>query len=166
MIKDDVKLGRGATIYQPDLVNLYGCEIGDETKIGAFVEIRKGVVIGKRCKIQAFAFIPEGVTVEDGVFIGPHVCFTNDLYPRAVNADGSLKAAEDWTETPTRVKAGASIGANATILCGITIGAAALVGAGAVVTRDVPDFAIVGGNPAKVLGDSRDEKFRRPAPSN
>lgn len=161
MIKDDVKLGRGATIYQPDLVNLYGCEIGDETKIGAFVEIRKGVVIGKRCKIQAFAFIPEGITVEDGVFIGPHVCFTNDLYPRAVNDDGSLKAADDWIVTPTRVKAGASIGANATILCGVTIGISALVGAGAVVTRDVPDFAIVGGNPAKVLGDSRDEKFKR-----
>jgi acetyltransferase-like isoleucine patch superfamily enzyme len=161
MIKDDVKLGRNATIYQPDLVNLYGCEIGDETKIGAFVEIRKGVVIGKRCKIQAFAFIPEGIIVEDGVFIGPHVCFTNDLYPRAVNDDGSLKAADDWIVTPTRVKAGASIGANATILCGVTIGVSALVGAGAVVTKDVPDFAIVGGNPAKVLGDSRDEKFKR-----
>jgi acetyltransferase-like isoleucine patch superfamily enzyme len=160
MIKDDVKLGVGVAIYQPDLVNLYGCEIGDDTKIGAFVEIRKGVVIGKRCKIQAFAFIPEGVMLEDGVFIGPHVCFTNDLYPRAVNADGTLKAADDWIVTPTRVKAGASIGANATILCGITIGVSALVGAGAVVTKDVPDFAIVGGNPAKVLGDSRDEKFR------
>ena len=96
MIKDDVKLGKGAVVFQPDLVNLYGCEIGDETKIGAFVEIRKGVVIGKRCKIQAFAFIPEGVTVEDGVFIGPHACFTNDLFPRAVNDDGSLQAATDW----------------------------------------------------------------------
>jgi UDP-2-acetamido-3-amino-2,3-dideoxy-glucuronate N-acetyltransferase len=160
MIKDDVKLGQGVAIYQPDLVNLYGCEIGDDAKIGAFVEIRKGVVIGKRCKIQAFAFIPEGVMLEDGVFIGPHVCFTNDLYPRAVNTDGTLKAADDWIVTPTRVKAGASIGANATILCGVTIGVSALVGAGAVVTKDVPDFAIVGGNPAKVLGDSRDEKFR------
>jgi len=161
MIKDDVKLGRGTTIYQPDLVNLYGCEIGDDTKIGAFVEIRKDVVIGKRCKIQAFAFIPEGVVVEDGVFIGPHVCFTNDLFPRAVNDDGSLKTADDWVVTPTRVKAGASIGANATILCGVTIGLSALVGAGAVVTKDVPDFAIVGGNPAKVMGDSRDDKFKR-----
>ena len=160
MIKDDVKLGKGAVVFQPDLVNLYGCEIGDETKIGAFVEIRKGVVIGKRCKIQAFAFIPEGVTVEDGVFIGPHVCFTNDLFPRAVNDDGSLQAAADWVVTPTLVKAGASIGANATILCGITIGRAALVGAGAVVTKDVPDFAIVGGNPAKVLGDARNKAKR------
>lgn len=166
MIKDDVKLGRGAKIYQPDLVNLYGCEIGEETKIGAFVEIRKSVVIGKRCKIQAFAFIPEGVTVEDGVFIGPHVCFTNDLFPRAVNDDGSLKAADDWTTTPTLIKAGASIGANATILCGITIGKFALVGAGAVVTKGVPDFAVVGGNPARILGDARDERFRRSARSS
>ena len=160
MIKDDVKLGKGAVVFQPDLVNLYGCDIGEETKIGAFVEIRKGVVIGKRCKIQAFAFIPEGVTVEDGVFIGPHVCFTNDLFPRAVNDDGSLQSAADWVTTPTLVKAGASIGANATILCGITIGRSALVGAGAVVTKDVPDFAIVGGNPAKVLGDARDRATR------
>ncbi|HKP23584.1 MAG TPA: acyltransferase [Dongiaceae bacterium] len=160
MIKDDVKLGKGAMVFQPDLVNLYGCEIGDETKVGAFVEIRKGVVIGKRCKIQAFAFIPEGVTVEDGVFIGPHVCFTNDLLPRAVNDDGSLQLASDWVTTPTLIKAGASIGANATILCGITIGRSALVGAGAVVTKDVPDFAIVGGNPAKVLGDARDRARR------
>jgi UDP-2-acetamido-3-amino-2,3-dideoxy-glucuronate N-acetyltransferase len=155
MIKDDVKLGKGAIVFQPDLVNLYGCHIGEETKIGAFVEIRKGVVIGKRCKIQAFAFIPEGVTIEDGVFIGPHVCFTNDLFPRAVNEDGSLQSATDWVTTPTLVKAGASVGANATILCGITIGRSALVGAGAVVTKDVPDFAIVGGNPAKELGDTR-----------
>ena len=160
MIKDDVKLGKGAIVFQPDLVNLYGCEIGDETKIGAFVEIRKSVVIGKRCKIQAFAFIPEGVTVEDGVFIGPHACFTNDLFPRAVNDDGSLQVATDWVTTPTLVKAGASIGANATILCGITIGRSAVVGAGAVVTKDVPDFAIVGGNPAKVLGDARDRAKR------
>jgi UDP-2-acetamido-3-amino-2,3-dideoxy-glucuronate N-acetyltransferase len=160
MIKDDVKLGKGAVVFQPDLVNLYGCEIGGETKIGAFVEIRKGVVIGKRCKIQAFAFIPEGVTVEDGVFIGPHVCFTNDLFPRAINDDGSQQSAADWVTVPTLVKAGASIGANATILCGITIGRSALVGAGAVVTRDVPDFAIVGGNPAKVLGDARDRAKR------
>jgi len=160
MIKDDVKLGKGAVVFQPDLVNLYGCEIGEETKIGAFVEIRKGVVIGKRCKIQAFAFIPEGVTVEDGVFIGPHVCFTNDLFPRAVNDDGSQQSAADWVTVPTLVKAGASIGANATILCGITIGRSALVGAGAVVTKDVPDFAIVGGNPAKVLGDARDRAKR------
>ena len=160
MIKDDVKLGKGAVVFQPDLVNLYGCEIGEETKIGAFVEIRKTVVIGKRCKIQAFAFIPEGVTIEDGVFIGPHVCFTHDLFPRAVNDDGSQQSAADWVTVPTLVKAGASIGANATILCGITIGRSALVGAGAVVTRDVPDFAIVGGNPAKVLGDARDRARR------
>ena len=157
-ISEDVKLGKDVKLSK--FINLYGCEIGDETKIGAFVEIRKGVVIGKRCKIQAFAFIPEGVTVEDGVFIGPHACFTNDLFPRAVNDDGSLQSATDWVTTPTLVKAGASIGANATILCGITIGRSAVVGAGAVVTKDVPDFTIVGGNPAKVLGDVRDRAKR------
>jgi acetyltransferase-like isoleucine patch superfamily enzyme len=155
MVKDDVVLGRDVAIFQPDLVNLYGCEIGDETKIGAFVEIRKGVKIGARCKIQAFAFIPEGVTVEDGVFIGPHVCFTNDRYPAAVNTDGSLKRPEDWKTETTLVRAGASIGANATILCGITIGRHALVAAGAVVIRDVEDYMVVAGNPARVIGDVR-----------
>jgi len=155
MIASDVQLGEGVIIYHPELVNLYGCEIGDGCKIGAFVEIRKQVKIGRNVKIQAFAFIPEGVTVEDGVFIGPHVCFTNDKYPRAVNPDGSLMKADDWEIVPTLIKQGASLGANATIMCGVTIGEYALVGAGAVVTRDVPAYAIVAGVPARVLGDVR-----------
>ncbi len=155
MIADDVKLGRDVKIFQPDLVNLYGCEIGDGCRIGAFVEIRRDVFIGRNVKIQAFAFIPEGVTIEDGVFIGPHVCFTNDKHPRAVNEDGSPQTAEDWKVIPTRVCEGASLGANSTILCGITIGRHAMVGAGAVVTRDVPDHAIVVGNPARISGDVR-----------
>jgi acetyltransferase-like isoleucine patch superfamily enzyme len=155
MIASDVRLGEGVIIYHPDLVNLYSCEIGDGCKIGAFVEIRKQVKIGRNVKIQAFAFIPEGVTVEDGVLIGPHVCFTNDKYPRAVNPDGSLMGADDWEIVPTLVKQGASIGANATIMCGITIGEQAMVGAGAVVTRDVPAYAIVAGVPARLVGDVR-----------
>lgn len=156
MIADDVRLGKNVVIYNPDLVNLYGCTIGDGTKVGTFVEIRKQTTIGCNVKIQAFAFIPEGVVIEDGVFIGPHACFTNDTYPRAVNADGSLLTEDDWSVVPTLVKAGASIGANATILCGVTIGERAMVGAGAVVTRDVPPFAIVAGAPARVIGDSRE----------
>lgn len=155
MIKDDVKLGKDVKIHQPDLVNLYGCEIGDGTGIGAFVEIRRGVRLGKNCKVQAFAFIPEGVTIEDGVFIGPHACFTNDIYPRAVKPDGSLLTAADWKVIPTTVKTGASIGANATIICGVTIGEHAMVAAGAVVTRDVPPYALVVGVPARVVGDVR-----------
>ena len=158
MIKNDVKLGQNVQIFQPDLVNLYGCSIGDETKIGAFVEIRRDVTVGRRCKIQAFVFMPEGVTLEDGVFVGPHACFTNDTFPQAINEDGSLKDAKDWKIVPTLVKDGAAIGANATVLCGITIGRFALVGAGAVVTRDVADYAIVAGNPAKVIGDTRQKK--------
>ena len=155
MIKDDVKLGPGVQIFHPDLVNLYGCEIGAETKIGSFVEIRKTAKIGARCKIQAFAFIPEGVTIGDGVFIGPHVCFTNDLFPRAVNLDGSLQSGEDWEILTTRVGRGASVGANATVLCGIEIGEFALIGAGAVVLKDVPAYAVVVGNPARIIGDVR-----------
>jgi len=158
MIKSDVKLGRDVMIYHPDLVNLYGCEIGDNSKIGSFVEIRKQVRIGSNVKIQAFAFIPEGVTIENGVFIGPHACFTNDTYPRAINPDGSLMDASDWEIVPTLVKQGASIGANATILCGITIGEYALIGAGAVVTKDVPAYAIVVGVPAQVVGDIRERQ--------
>lgn len=167
MIKDDVILGPGVQIFQPDLVNLYGCEIGAETKIGAFVEIRKTARIGPRCKIQAFAFIPEGVTVGEGVFIGPHVCFTNDLFPRAINLDGTLQGAEDWTILQTRVGRGASIGANATLLCGLTIGEFALIGAGAVVLDDVPAYAVVAGNPARVIGDvrTRQEVTRAPGPN-
>jgi len=151
MITPDVKLGKNVKIYHPELVNLYGCEIGDNCKIGALVEIRKDVKIGKNCKIQAFAFIPEKVIIEDGVFIGPHVCFTNDKYPKAINPNGSLREADDWEATPTLVKKGANIGANATILCGVTIGEFATVGAGAVVTKDVPPRTTVVGNPARIL---------------
>jgi UDP-2-acetamido-3-amino-2,3-dideoxy-glucuronate N-acetyltransferase len=158
MIAPDVRLGEGVVIYHPDLVNLYGCEIGDGSKVGAFVEIRKQVKIGRNVKIQALAFIPEGVTIEDGVFIGPHVCFTNDKYPYAVNPDGSLMDADDWEIVPTVVERGASIGANATIVCGVTIGQHAMVGAGAVVTRDVPAYAIVAGVPARVIGDVRERE--------
>jgi len=156
MIADDVKVGKNVILYHPHLVNLYGCEIGDGCKIGAFVEIRRTAKIGRNVKIQAFAFIPESITLEDGVFVGPHVCFTNDKHPRAVNADGSLMNARDWEIIPTLVKQGASIGANATILCGITIGEHALVGAGSVVTRDVPPYALVTGVPARVVGSVRD----------
>jgi UDP-2-acetamido-3-amino-2,3-dideoxy-glucuronate N-acetyltransferase len=155
MIADDVVIGEGAMIFQPHLVNLYGCEIGAETKIGAFVEIRRGVKIGARCKIQAFAFIPEGVTVEDGVFIGPHACFTNDLFPRAIRPGGDLQSAEDWNTLQTRVGYGASVGANATILCGLEIGPFALIGAGSVVLSDVSAHSVVVGNPARVIGDVR-----------
>ena len=154
MIAADVAIDPSAIIYRPDLVNLYGCIIGQGAKIGAFVEIRSGVVIGRNVKVQAFAFIPEGVTIEDGVFVGPHACFTNDLYPMAVNPDGSLKQEADWQIVPTLVRQSASIGANATILCGLTIGRSALIGAGAVVTKDVPDFAVAVGNPARVVGST------------
>lgn len=160
MIAEDVRLGADVVVYQPDLVNLYGCEIGDGSKVGAFVEIRRQVKIGRNVKIQAFAFIPEGITIEDGVFIGPHVCFTNDKYPRAVNPDGSLMGADDWEIISTLIQEGANIGANVTIICGITVGRHALVGAGSVVTRDVPDFAIVAGVPARVIGDVRDRSGR------
>jgi acetyltransferase-like isoleucine patch superfamily enzyme len=156
MIASDVRLGENVTVYHPNLVNLYGCEIGAGSKIGAFVEIRRDVKIGSNVKIQAFAFIPEGVTIADGVFIGPHVCFTNDKYPMAVNPDGSLLSNDDWETIPTTVLEGANIGANATIVCGVTIGEHALVGAGAVVTKDVPPYAIVAGVPAKVTGDIRE----------
>ena len=152
MIKDDVKLGKDVIIYHPDLVNLYGCEIGEGSKIGAFVEIRKNVVIGENVKVQAFAFIPEGITIEDGVFIGPCACFTNDKYPRAINPDGTLKEPGDWEEIPTLVKRGAWIGANATIMCGVTIGEYAMVAAGAVVTGDVPSGMLAMGVPARVAG--------------
>lgn len=160
MIADDVVLGRDVKIFQPDLVNLYGCTVGDGTKIGAFVEIQRGAAIGRNCKISSHAFICTGVSVEDGVFVGHGVMFINDLYPRAVNPDGSLQTEADWQVVETRVKAGASIGSNATILAGITIGQGALVGAGAVVTHDVPDYAIVAGVPARVVGDARQRSAR------
>jgi UDP-2-acetamido-3-amino-2,3-dideoxy-glucuronate N-acetyltransferase len=148
-IAPDVKLGRDVRVYA--FVNLYGCEIGDETKIGTFVEIQKGVRIGKRVKISSHTFICEGVTIEDGVFIAHGVMFINDRYPRATNGSGASQTESDWSCIPTVVRRGASIGSNATILCGVTVGAEAIVGAGSVVTRDVPPRVIVAGNPARVL---------------
>ena len=148
-IAPDVKLGRDVKIF--DFVNLYGCEIGDESKIGTFVEIQKGARIGRRVKISSHTFICEGVTIEDNVFIGHGVTFTNDLYPRATTATGGLQTETDWKVVPTRVRKGASIGSGATILCGIDIGEGAIVGAGSVVTKDVPAGTIVAGNPARVL---------------
>jgi acetyltransferase-like isoleucine patch superfamily enzyme len=156
MIAADVRMGQNVVIFHPELVNLYGCEIGDGCKIGVFVEIRKQVRIGRNVKIQPFVFIPEGITIEDGVFIGPHVCFTNDKYPKAVDRQGKLLEAGDWEIIPTTIKEGANIGANATIVCGVTIGAYALIGAGAVVTRDVPAHAMVVGVPARIVGDTRE----------
>ena len=151
-IADNVILGQNVRIIQPDLVNLYGCSIGDETKIGAFVEIQKNATIGARCKISSHSFVCEGVTVEDEVFIGHGVMFTNDRYPRAVNQDGSLQSDKDWQVIKTVGRKRASLGTNATIVAGVTIGESAMVGAGAVVTRDVPDFAIVAGVPARIIG--------------
>ncbi|WP_027157455.1 acyltransferase [Methylobacter luteus] len=155
MIKENVILGEGVAIYHPELVNLYGCIIGENSRIGTFVEIQKGASVGARCKISSHTFICEGVDIEDGVFVGHGVMFTNDIYPKAVNPEGDLQTEADWQVVKTRVKARASIGSNATILCGITIGEGALIGAGAVVTRDVPDYAIVAGVPARVVGDVR-----------
>jgi acetyltransferase-like isoleucine patch superfamily enzyme len=149
LIADNVKLGRGVRIFA--FTNLYGCELGDDVKVGTFVEIQKGAKIGNRCKISSHSFICEGVTLEDEVFIGHGVMFTNDLLPRATAADGALQTEADWTCVGTLVKRGASIGSNATLLCGITVGERAIVGAGSVVTKDVPPRAIVAGNPAKVL---------------
>ena len=154
-IAADVVLGTGVRIFQPDLVNLYGCSIGDETKVGAFVEIQKNATIGARCKISSHTFICEGVEIEDECFIGHGVMFTNDVYPSAVNVDGTPQTESDWQVVETTVKRRASIGSNATIIAGITIGEGALIGAGAVVTKDVPDFAIVAGVPARVIGDVR-----------
>ena len=151
----DVKLGVGVKIFRPELVNLYGCTVGPDTKIGAFVEIQKNASIGARCKISSHSFICEGVTIDDEVFVGHGVMFTNDRYPRAVNEDGSLQTELDWEVVPTRVKRGAAIGSNATVVAGVVIGEQALVGAGAVVTRDVPDYAIVAGVPARVIGEVR-----------
>lgn len=154
-IADSVILGKGVKIFQPSLVNLYGCSIGDETKIGAFVEVQKGSIIGARCKISSHAFICEGVTIEDEVFIGHGVMFINDRYPQASNEDGTLQTDEDWSVEATRVKRRASIGSNATILCGVTIGEGAIVGAGAVVTRDLPAHTIVAGVPAQRIRSTR-----------
>jgi UDP-2-acetamido-3-amino-2,3-dideoxy-glucuronate N-acetyltransferase len=151
VIAPDVKLGRDVVIY--NFVNLYGCEIGDETKIGSFVEIQKNARVGSNCKISSHSFICEGVTIEDEVFIGHGVTFINDKFPRATNEAGELQTEADWKPAPTTVKRGATIGSGATILCGITIGERATVGAGAVVTKDVPDGATVAGNPARTLSE-------------
>jgi UDP-2-acetamido-3-amino-2,3-dideoxy-glucuronate N-acetyltransferase len=149
VISADVKLGKDVKITS--FVNLYGCEIGDSTKIGAFVEIQKGVIIGRNCKISSHSFLCEGVTIEDEVFIGHNVTFINDKYPEATNKDGSLQNDNDWNCVPTIIKKGASIGSGSTLLCGITIGSKAIVGAGSVVTKDIPDNAIAAGVPAKII---------------
>jgi len=155
VIAADVSLGRNVVVPHPELVNLYGCRIGDGSKIASFVEIQRGVVLGKNVKVEAFAFIPTGVTIEDGAFIGPHVCFTNDRYPRAVSDDGKPLGPDDWQVLPTLVKRGAAIGANATIVCGVTIGEAAMVGAGSTITHDVPDHSLVLGSPGRVVAPLR-----------
>ena len=148
-ISSDVKLGRNVKIY--DYVNLYGCSVGDNTSIGTFVEIQKNALVGSNCKISSHTFICEGVVIEDNVFIGHNVTFINDLYPRATNADGELQGESDWTCIKTVVRKGASIGSSATLLCGITVGENAIVGAGSVVTKDVPANTVVAGNPARFL---------------
>ena len=154
-IAPDVELGQGVKLHA--FVNLYGCQIGDDTKIGTFVEIQNGVRIGRRVKISSHTFICEGVTIEDEVFVGHGVLFTNDKYPRATNLNGSIQTEADWQVVPTSVKRGASIGSNATILCGVTIGERAMVGAGAVVTHDVPPDAVVVGVPARPIEETKQE---------
>ncbi|MEO0288838.1 MAG: acyltransferase [candidate division WOR-3 bacterium] len=148
-IADDVKLGKNVKIYQ--FTNLYGCTIGDNTKIGAFVEIQKNAIIGKNCKISSHSFICEGVEIEDNVFIGHGVMFINDKYPRATNAQGELQTEKDWKVEKTLIKKGASIGTNAVILSNVTIGENSIIGAGSVVTKDIPDNVIAAGNPCRVL---------------
>ena len=155
-ISANVVLGKGVQIFQPDLVNLYGCTLGDDTKVGAFVEVQKNAFIGSRCKISSHTFICEGVSIEDDVFVGHGVMFINDLYPRAT-AGGRLQTEDDWQVVPTRVKKGASIGSGAVILAGVTIGEGAMIGAGAVVTHDVPDHFVAKGVPARA-GRSITEK--------
>jgi len=148
-IASNVILGKNVILN--DFINLYGCSIGDNTKIGPFVEVQKNAFIGKRCKISSHTFICEGVTIEDDVFVGHGVMFINDKYPRSTNESGELQTEEDWEVISTIVKQGASIGSNATLLCGITVGSGSIVGAGSVVTRDVPDKAVVAGNPARII---------------
>ena len=156
VIAPDVKLGKNVKIFS--FVNLYGCEIGDNTKLGNFVEVQKKAFIGRNCKISSHTFICEGVRIEDNVFIGHNVTFINDLYPRASTSEGKLQTDEDWEVVPTFVKKGASIGSSATILAGVTIGEKAIVGAGAVVTKDVPPYSVVAGNPARILRKIDDKR--------
>ena len=158
-IAPDVKLGKNVVIHA--FVNLYGCEIGDETKIGTFVEIQKNARVGARCKVSSHTFICEGVTIEDECFIGHGVVFINDLYPRATNPDGTMQTPADWQVVPTVVRRRASVGSGSTILCGVTIGEDAVIGAGSVVTKDVPPGVIVAGNPARIIRRVRDA--RRPS---
>ncbi|MGD9364677.1 MAG: acyltransferase [Desulfobacteraceae bacterium] len=148
-IASDVKIGKD--VFLNDFINLYGCSIGDNTKIGPFVEIQKNAFIGANCKIQSHTFICEGVTIEDDVFVGHGVMFTNDIYPRSTNPSGGLQTEADWRVIPTLIKKGVSIGSNATILCGITIGEDSIIGAGSVVTKEVPKQVIVAGNPARII---------------
>ena len=155
-VSADVILGEGVQILHPDLVNLYGCSIGAGTRIGTFVEIQRGVLVGERCKISSHTFICEGVTIEDEVFIGHGVMFINDRFPRATTEAGELQRAEDWVLERIRIGHRASIGSHATLMCGTRIGEGALIGAGAVVTKNVPAFAIVAGVPARIIGDARD----------
>lgn len=164
-----VRMGQNVRIY--DFANLYGCEIGDDVRIGAFVEIQKGAKIGSRCKISSHTFICEGVTLEDEVFVGHHVVFTNDLYPRATTEEGQLQTEADWKCIPTLIKRGVSIGSGAVLLCGITVGERAIIGAGSVVTRDVPPGVIVAGNPARVIRPAGESGTRKadcgtPCPMN
>jgi UDP-2-acetamido-3-amino-2,3-dideoxy-glucuronate N-acetyltransferase len=156
-VDKSTKLGRDVRILCPELVNIYGAVIGDETRIGPFVEIQRGAVIGARCKIQSHSFIPEGVTLEDEVFVGHGVMFTNDLWPRAVDEAGKLIGSDGWTLSFTRVKRAAVIGSGA-VLLPVTVGEGAFIAAGAVVTRDVLDHALVAGNPARVIGDARERR--------
>lgn len=154
IISEDVQLGKNVKLSK--FINLYGCSIGENSKIGAFVEIQKNAAIGKNCKISSHSFICEGVTIEDNVFVGHNVTFINDIYPRAINPQGTLQTESDWVCKPTLVKCGASIGSSVTLLCGITIGENSIVGAGSVVTKDVPSNSIVAGNPAKILREIKE----------
>jgi UDP-2-acetamido-3-amino-2,3-dideoxy-glucuronate N-acetyltransferase len=155
LITKDVKLGKNTKIF--NFVNLYGCEIGDNSKVGCFVEIQKGAKIGNNCKISSHTFICEGVTIENDVFIGHNVTFINDVYPRSTSGEGKLQTEDDWTCIPTLIKKSASIGSSVTLLCGITVGENAIVGAGSVVTKDVPANTIVAGNPARVMRKTTEE---------
>lgn len=157
-VAQDVFLGKNVVIHQPSLVNIYGCRVGDETRIGAFVEIQKNATIGRRCKISSHTFICEGVTIEDEVFVGHGVMFINDRYPRATVASGQVQTELDWVVTPIRVSQGATIGSGAIIMCGVSVGRYAMIGAGAVITRNVEEYAIVAGVPGRIVGDMRQQK--------